>query len=305
MSRPFQPGAARPGDFDSYWTDILEALSQLPLATEEETLPLRSTEFCTAYTVRLTGLGPYRLFGYLSIPKGEGPFPTLIFLPRYGSVVEIIPQGDANEKRERFAIFSLAARGQRNADRPYVAAYPGLFTEGLEEPQRYIFRGIIADCCRAVDYVLTRPEVDRSRIAVVSGTDLPLLTAALRPEISHVVANPVFFYAPLARAPQTETYPLEEINDYLRLYPDRREAAARTLAYFDPLFFAPAIRCPVLLWGAPDLVTPLAEAISGPVELRESAHSSYKDGLYQEQWLARQFGFDEAIVPAHWQSRRA
>jgi cephalosporin-C deacetylase-like acetyl esterase len=302
MAQRFQPTTVRPSDFDTYWTSVLEALKRWPIAAEEEELSLRATEFCTTYAVWLTGLGAYRLFGYLSIPKGQGPFPTLIYLPRYGSVVEIIPQGDANEKRGRFAVFSLAGRGQRNADRPYAAAYPGIFSDGLEDPQSYIFRGFIADCCRAVDYVLTRPEVDRSRIAAVSGTDLPLLTAALRPEITHAVATPTFFYAPLDRAPRTEAYPLEEINDYLRLYPDRRAMIARTLAYFEPLFFAPSVRIPVLLWGKADIVAPLAEAMPGPVEVREPAHSSYKDGLYQEEWLTQQFGFDEAIVPAHWQS---
>jgi cephalosporin-C deacetylase len=304
MSQPFHPTTLRPDDFDDYWAGVLTELAQLPVAAEEEELPLRSTDFCTTYAVRYTGIGPYRLFGYLTIPKGEGPFPAMIQLPRYGSVLEIIRQGDAVELLGRYVLFSPAGRGQRNADRPYAAAYPGIFLDGIDDPQTYIFRGFIADCCRAVDYLLTRPEIDHSRIAAASGTDLPLLTAALRPEITHIAAAPTFFYAALDRAPQTEEYPLEEINDYLRLYPHRRQAIARTLAYFDPLFFAPLIRIPTLLWGEPDLMEPLAQAIAGPVDLRPSAHSSYKDGLYQEQWLSQQLGFDDIIVPAHWQPNR-
>jgi cephalosporin-C deacetylase-like acetyl esterase len=302
MAQPFQPTTSRPDDFEAYWAAVLEALTKLPIAAEESALPLRSSEFCTAYTVHFTGLGPYRLFGYLSIPHGQGPFPAIIHLPRYGSVVEVIPQGDANEKRSRYVIFSPAGRGQRNADRPYAAAFPGIFSEGIEDPHSYIFKGFMADCCRAVDYLLTRPEVDKSRIAAVSGTDLPLLTAALRPEITHAVATPTFFYAALDLAARTENYPLEEINDYLRLYPDRRQTIARTLAYFDPLFFAPAIKIPTLLWGNPETVAPLAAAMTGAVEVRASEHSSYKDGLYQEQWLSKQFGFEDTIVPAHWQT---
>ena len=300
MSSSFRPTTARPHDFDAYWAGLLEGLEALPIAAEEEERPLRSTEFSTTYGVYFTSLGPYRLFGYLSIPHGEGPFATIINLPRYGSVLELIKQGDASEKRGRYLIFSPAGRGQRHSDRPYAAAFPGIFTDGIDDPQSYIFRGFVADLCRAVDYVLTRPEVDRSRIAAVSATDLPLFTAALRPEITHVVAAPSFFYATMDRAPEASDYPLEEINDYLRLDPARREPVARTLAYFDPLFFAPAIRATTLLWGRPETVAPLAEAIAGEVEVRESQHSSYKDGLYQEQWLARQFGFEAAIVPAHW-----
>jgi cephalosporin-C deacetylase-like acetyl esterase len=116
-----------------------------------------------------------------------------------------------------------------------------------------------------------------------------------------MVATPTFFHAPLDLAPQTNDYPLEEINDYLRLYPDRRAAVAQTLAYFEPRFFASSIRIPTLLWGNPDRLASLTDQFAGPVEVRESAHSAYHDGLYREQWLARQLGFETAIVPAHWQ----
>ena len=121
-------------------------------------------------------------FAYVSLPKGAGPFPTLIYLPPYQSVVGVMPLGEANEKRGRFITVALAARGQRQADKPYAAPFPGMLTAGIDESQTYIYRGIVADCCRAVDYLLTRPEVDRSRIAAVVANDLPLLTAALRPE---------------------------------------------------------------------------------------------------------------------------
>ena len=301
MPTTFQPTTIEPADFDDYWTNVMADLAALPIAAEVEALPLRDTEFCTTYAVRYTGLGPYRLFGYLSVPHGTGPFPTIINLPRYGSVLEIIQQGDANDKRGRYLIFSPAGRGQRNADKPYAAAFPGIFSDGISDPQRYIFRGFIADLCRAVDYVLTRPEVDRSHIAAVSRTDLPLFAAAFRPEITHLVAEPSFFYAAMDRAPQADDYPLEEINDYLRLYPERQAQVAQTLSYFEPLFLAPRIQATTLLWGAPDVVNPLAQAMPGEVTVRPSAQSTYKDGLYQEEWLAHQFGFEEAILPAHWQ----
>jgi cephalosporin-C deacetylase len=300
MADSFKPGTVRPDDFEAYWQRVTEELDALPLAPEVEELPLRETEFSKTYAVHYTGIGPYRLFGYLSLPKGQGPFPTMVYMSRYQSVHELIPQGDASEKRQRYAIFTAAARGQRNADRPYAAAFPGIFTDGIEDPQRYIFRGFVADCCRAVDYILTRPEVDPGRIACLADNDLSLLTAALRDHFSQIIATPTFFYAATDLAPQTEAYPREEINDYLRLYPERRDLIARTLAYFEPLFFAPKIKAKTLLWGDPETIGPLAEAIAGEVE-QQSSVSRYKDGVYQEQWLAHQWGFEDAILPAHWQ----
>ena len=45
----------------------------------------------------------------------------------------------------------------------------------------------------------------------------------------------------------TDTYAYQEINDYLRLYPDREPAVRRTLDYFDGINFAPKIRCPIIV----------------------------------------------------------
>ncbi len=285
---------SRPTDFDAYWAQVCHELTTVPLAAETEHLPIRSTEFCDCYTVRFTSIGPYRLFGYLSIPHGDGPFPTLLLGPGNHSVVEPLPQGDANEKRGRFLIFAVAGRGQRNADEPFAAPFPGLMTEGIDSPETYIFRGIVADWLRGVDYLLTRPEVDRSRLAAVKQDDLSLLTAALRPEITHLISSPGSFYTARARTPA-------EVADYLRLYPEKRELVERTLSYYDPVFFAPAVKAQTLLWANAEAVELLTQALGGECEVRMSERSSYKDGLYQEQWISQQFGFSDVIVPAHWQ----
>src|SRR5262245_32262251 len=84
-----------PADFDQYWQQTLDLLASYPACPEIDILPLRTTDFATLYGVRLTSLGPYRVFGYLSVPTGVGPFPALYYAPRYQSVLEIIPQGTA------------------------------------------------------------------------------------------------------------------------------------------------------------------------------------------------------------------
>jgi cephalosporin-C deacetylase len=43
----------------------------------------------------------------------------------------------------------------------------------------------------------------------------------------------------------THSYPYEEINDYLRQYPEREAAVRETFNYFDGINFAPLIRCPM------------------------------------------------------------
>src|SRR5213594_495440 len=241
----------RPGDFDQYWQQTLDALAGYPACPEIDMLPLRSTDFATLYGVRLTSLGPYRLFGYLSIPTGTGPFPAVYYPPKYQSVLEIIPQGTANLQRSRYITFSLAARGQRNADSPYAAMFPGLLTERIDDAASYVFRSIVADSIRGLQFLLTRRELDATRL-VVSGNDLALITAALAPGATHVVTAPALFYDTMALAPKTHAYPLEEINDYLRAFPAQAEAVRATLAHYDLRAFAPRVSATTLvIAGAP------------------------------------------------------
>src|SRR5437762_13328401 len=179
----------RPGDFDQYWQQTLDALAGYPACPEIDVLPLRSTDFATLYGVRLTSLGPYRLFGYLSIPTGDGPFPAIYYVPKYQSVLEIIPQGTANLQRSRYMTFALAGRGQRNADTPYAAMFPGLLTDGIDNAASYAFRGIVADSVRGLEFLLTRPVLDPARVAVV-GHDVALVSAALARGRTHGVPTP-------------------------------------------------------------------------------------------------------------------
>ena len=297
-----------PLNFREYWRETLASLARYPACPEFEPIPLRSTAFATLYGVRLTSVGPYRLFGYLSIPAGTGPFPAIYFSPKYQSVLEIIPQGTANLIRSRYITFSLAGRGQRNADTPYAAMFPGLLTEGIGDATAYIFRSIVADSVRGLELLLTRRDLDPARVVVV-GNDLALITAALMSGATHVVAAPALFYKTAELAIRTHAYPLEEINDYVRTFPALAEAARRTLAYYDLRAFAPGVTATTLLMaGAPGTLfdgqglKPLVNALTSQVTVHESEQSLYRDGLYAEQWMAARCGISDLqrILPEHW-----
>ena len=291
---------AKPDDFDAYWQAVLDELDATPAAPELEALPLRSTDYDDTYIVNLTSIGPYRLRGYLSIPHGAGPFPAEMQFPRYGSVLEVFRQGDCLEKRARSVILSVGHRGMRHCDSPYSALYPGLLTDGILDPRSYIFRGIVADCCRWIEFLMARPEVEASHVAAFGFTDLPLLAMALCPGPQAALTSCSLFHAALSRAEATESYPLEELNDLIRLHPERREAVARTLAYFEPAHFAERIAAELFLWGDETQLAPLTGRFGGPVEVHAAEGSQYKDGVTRERWMSKRLGFDEPIVPEHW-----
>ena len=61
--------------------------------------------------------------------------------------------------------------------------YPGLLVDNIVDRNTYAYRGFYVDATRAVDFLLSRPEVDHTRIGVhgsSQGGALTLTTAALR-----------------------------------------------------------------------------------------------------------------------------
>ena len=297
----------RPGDFDDYWRRVLDELKVTAISPEVEDLPLRSTDYATAYSVHLSSIGPYRIFAHMSIPRGQGPFPARYYLPRYGSTVEPIPQGAANPQRAQYVTFSVAVRGQRGANQPFEASFPGLLTHGIDDPMHYVYRGIVADCCRGLEFLSAHEAVDQQKLVAI-GTDLALITASLCPQVTHVVCTPTVFYAAGDLAPRSEAYPVEEINDYFRHYPAGKDDALRTLSYFDLRWFAPGVRAETLVVTGtegeildPPTLRPLLDSVAGEVEVHATEHSSYRDGLFVEKWLARKLGLGDPILPEHWQ----
>ena len=260
--------STNPEELETYWRSVDEELAATPARPTLELSPERSSDDYRVYTVRLTSIGPYRLFGYLSVPNGEGPFPALLETPRPGSVNYPPDHND----RLRYVAFAVMHRGQRLADSPFAAPYPGLLTLGVEAADSYIYRGIVADCLRGAEFLLGRPEVDRRRVAVV-GDDLALLTAAQRPGFSTIRYENPMLYRPLEARQLTDDYPMEEFNDILRLHPEWEPRVAHTLGLFDPLHHAPVIKAHTIVSvgeegtsSGPSFLAPLLEALGGPVE---------------------------------------
>jgi cephalosporin-C deacetylase-like acetyl esterase len=271
--------------FDAFWDAVDADLARVPMAPDLQPLPMRSTAAATTYLVRLTSIGPYRVSGYYSVPNVPQPIPGLLLTPRYGSVNHVPDYQD----RERYAVLQVIHRGQRLADQPFAAAYPGLLTLGIASPETYIYRSIVADCLRAAEFLLSRSEVDLARVGI-QGDDLALMTAARRPGFRAVQVSDLLLHGLLESSRTSDAYPAEEVNDYLRARPNDRSAVENTLAYFDPLHHAPRIRSTTLFATADDDLAPLRAAMGGPAEQYSLTHHGAVDHDRVDAWLANQLG---------------
>jgi cephalosporin-C deacetylase len=237
---------ASEGNANDFWDDVDRLLSQAPMDLSIQRDSFYSQPDWHVFQMRYSGLDGYRLFAWLSVPVGTGPFPALVRMPDYGSVHDLI----YTTMRSGAVVMNPTYRGQRNSDLSFQAHYPGLLTEGIGHPQDYIMRRAFADGIRAMDAVLHQTEAQITDVALTGaglGASLALAAAARRSRVKAVAADTPLALGNSVALSQSAAYPLEELTDYLRANPEHRSQVAESAAPLDPVKFAQKVSCPVLL----------------------------------------------------------
>jgi cephalosporin-C deacetylase len=229
-----------------------------------------------------------RISGWYAVPREEylpGPHPALMLLPGYISE-PTIPRSWA---RKGYAALAVAPRGKLRSNQRFNPGYPGLLVHNIADPNTYGYRGFYVDAVRAVEAVLTRPEVDADRVGLQGssqGGALTITTAALMPDVVTCgAAGAPYLCGFMDSAKLTHSYPYEEINEYLRDHPDHEQQVAETVGYYDGINFAPNIQAPMLTYiGLEDDVCPpetgfaVHEAMKCEKELLTYEHCGHDAG---------------------------
>lgn len=279
----------RPPDFDAFWAHIMATADAIPLRPSMERLADRSTDSVDVFDIGYDSLDGVRIAGWYCTPRREPPFPGLMIVPGYISE-PTLPKSWA---KRGYAAIGVAPRGKLRSNRQYNPGYPGLLLDNILDRNTYAYRGFYVDAARAVDFLKGRPEVDHSRIGVhgsSQGGALTITTAALRrDDITCGAAGAPYLCGFLDAAALTHSYPYEELNEYLRMYPERESAVRSTLDYFDILNFAPHVRCPMQInLGMRDDVCPpetgfaLYDVLQSPKVLHTYDGCAHDAGSYWE-----------------------
>jgi cephalosporin-C deacetylase len=253
----YQSLAHKPEDFDAFWTEVLQQAAAIPLAAEVVPDPLRTSADVEVFQVFYTSLEQVRIAAWYCRPaRRAARTPAILYLPGY----QMDPPIPKEWARQGYIALSVAPRGKLRSMRQFNPGYPNLLTYNIVDRHTYAYRGFYADAWRGIDFLLSRPEVEPTRIGVTGssqGGGLTITTTAMRPEVRAAAAGAPYLCGFMDAIALTQTYPYEEINDYLRLYPDSRPQVAETLAYFDGINFADRIICPIIVnIGLQDNVCP-------------------------------------------------
>ena len=244
----FVSSVVKPDDFDAFWDETMAATELVPLEPRLEPVEMRSTDDIEVFE------GHYRSYDGLEIacwyarPRGaSGPLPAVLAVPGY--VGE--PTMPTDLAAQGYAAISAAPRGKLRSNGVFNPGYPGLLVHNATARDAYGYRGFYMDAVRAFDLLLSLPEVDPERVAVrgsSQGGALTLLVSALRAgKVAAASAGAPYLCSMMDAATLTRSYPYEEINDYLRSYPERKQAMTDVLNYYDIHNFVDRIRCPIIV----------------------------------------------------------
>lgn len=240
----------KPDDFDAFWADLMAQAAALPLDPDMVPVPMRSNDQVETFEIHYTSLDGLRIAGWYCRPRETAlapPYPALIAVPGYISEPTLPKQW----AKAGYAAVGVAPRGKLRSNRHFNPGYPGLLIDNIIDRNTYAYRGFYIDAARAVDFVLSRPEIDHTRIGVQGGSQggaLTLTTAALRNDvITCGAAGAPYLTGYMDAASLTHSYPYEEMNEILRVHPEWEPQIRATLDYYDCLNFAPNIRCPMLI----------------------------------------------------------
>jgi cephalosporin-C deacetylase len=253
----YQSKVTKPTDFEAFWHGVGRQADAIPLAPELVPDPLRTSNAIEVFQACYDSLDRVRIAAWYCRPTRRAErSPAILFLPGY----QMDPPIPKEWARKGYLALSVAPRGKLRSMRQFNPGYPNLLTHNMVDRQTYAYRGFYVDAWRGIDFLLSRPEVDPTRIGVTGtsqGGGLTICTAAMRPEVRAAAAGAPYLCGLMDAIELTHTYPYQEINDYLRLHPDRRSMVEETLAYFDGINFADQITCPIIVnIGLQDNVCP-------------------------------------------------
>ena len=233
-----------PEDLYDFWQQEKSAAMQIPLDLKMEKLDRLSSEDYTGYAIDFANINGTRMYGYLSVPTGEGTFPAGIIIPGAGpGFTEVWDEFP----RESTLVLALNVHPYAVEPETFRARYEELNREqfyyfhGLPDLQTYVFHRVILGLCRGVKYLTERPDWDGKHLGVTGssqGGGLTIATAALNADVVTAAAVNVPAFGEMVPGVR----PADNNWSKIRALPE----GERITTYLDASNFAPMIRCPFL-----------------------------------------------------------
>ncbi|MEK6796030.1 MAG: acetylxylan esterase [Spirochaetota bacterium] len=169
-------GSACPADFDEFWANAVKKLdTEVPIDARIERVEKWCNEKHEGYRVSFATFDGMRVYGFLSVPAGKGPFPVEVNVPGAGPgvigpstymadngfislVMNVHPFEPADTADAQMMLYT----NQDNRVKEEFGA-PRYCVAGVAARETFFYYRIILGINRAVNWLASRPDVDRTR----------------------------------------------------------------------------------------------------------------------------------------------
>lgn len=261
-----EPYTQFPYDFEQFWVDSKLEAEKCPMKVEKNFVPEYSSDKVDCYLVKIQAYkkGQY-IYGYLTIPKGEGKFPAVLSPPGAG-IKPMNPEKHLFYAESGVIRFDIEIHGIRpDLDKDTYKEISQAFgngnnsylVNGLDDKDSFYMKKAYLSCVRALDYLTTLPEWDGKNLIAQGGSQggaLALITTGLDSRVTACAANhPALSDMAGYKAGRAGGYP-HLATKFDGMYTSDK---LKTLEYYDVVNFAKLIKVPVFMtWGYNDNTCP-------------------------------------------------
>ena len=239
-----QPAAEEPADFDAFWAKQKARLAAVPVkyAMEKVSKPDAKVE---VYAVSVDCAGPRPVTGYLTIPAGTAAksLSASASYHGYGTGIQRAPSSGPENRMH----FDVNAHGyDLGRDDAYYEDFFAKIKSNGEiyafdkkqnaDPETAYFNGMVLRVMRSLQFLKSLPQWNGTDLAVSGGSQGGLQTiwaAGLEPDVSSANAS--------------ITWCCDFAGPTKRRLGGWRPAYVPALDYYDSVFHAKRIRCPIVI----------------------------------------------------------
>ena len=290
----------------NFWNQAQQELMATPANYILTPRPDLAKKDGDAYEVEFNSTDKATIFGWLTVPKGNRKSPVLYKISDYMS--ELAP-----EFRRDVAVLCINTRGTGSSTTNYNFAYNDLGLLNLKDKNKYVLKGIYLDAFRGLDLIhqfASKLKLDNRKVVITGsglGASASVVLAALNQSLKGIILeSPTFMdirnMMSFNDGMLSSTFPASMYQSFYNTGKNNKETMLATLDFFDPLFFAPYINCPVLTgFGLKNLNSPAQCVYNFISQLRiqkKDNHICKECGValdkgfygFKEMWLKEKFG---------------
>lgn len=241
--------------FKKYWEDALSELKEVGPEFKIRKVDSLCTGNRDGFIAEMRSIKGITIRGYYFVPRTRGKHPAILHVPGYGYGFD--DGKPFMNGKDDIVELAICVRGHGISADVFNPGFgiPGIWGYKLCNEKENAYRSIYMDCVRAVEFLLSRPEIDTNKIFVMGGSQgggLTLATAGLCHDKIKACAYFDPFMTDTRDQLKIRTLCNTEIKSYLKYYNDECsfEDALEIQDMIDTKGFADWITCPVFFTTA-------------------------------------------------------